>query len=82
MTQVRYFAAGDHVNPVKTVDFTYDKLGNILTYDDGTSSASYTYDDLQRKISETVDFGPFQKTISYGYQANSNLRTFTYPGGS
>ena len=24
-----------------------------------------TYDDLQRKISETVDYGAFQKTIAY-----------------
>ena len=39
LIQVRYYAAGDHVNPVKTVDFTYDKLGNIKTYDDGTTSA-------------------------------------------
>jgi len=81
LTQVRYFNPVDHVNPVKVVDFTYDKLGNIETYDDGITSATYTYDDLQRKVSETVNYGTFSKTISYTYYANSLKKTFTDPSG-
>ena len=82
LTQVRYYAAGDHANPVKIVDFTYDNLGNIKTYDDGTTSAEYTYDDLQRKIGETVDYGPFTRSISYTYYANGLKKTFSDPDGA
>ena len=81
LTQVRYFNPVDHVNPVKVVDFTYDKLGNIETYADGTTSASYTYDDLQRKVSETVDYGAFTKTIRYDYYANGLKKSYVDPGG-
>jgi len=82
LVKVEYFNPGDHVNPVKTVDFTYDKLGNVLTHDDGTTSATYTYDDLQRKISETVNYGPFSKSIAYTYYGNGLKKTFTGPDGN
>jgi len=45
LSRVRYYTTGDHSTPVKTVDFTYDKLGNLKTYDDGITSAVYTYDE-------------------------------------
>ena len=78
---MRYYAAGDHDNPVKTVDFTYNKLGNITSYNDGTTSATYTYDDLQRKTEETVEYGFFSLTHSYTYYANGLKKTFTGPDG-
>ena len=31
LTEIKYFNPGDHVNPVKTVTFTYDKVGKLLT---------------------------------------------------
>ena len=82
LTQVRYYAAGDHQNPIKTVDFTYDELGNIKTYNDGTTSATYTYDDLSRKISESVNYGPVSLSYAYTYYANSVKKTFTGPDGN
>ena len=81
LTQVRHFAAGDHVTPVKTIDFTYDDLGNLKTYDDGTTSAVYAYDDLQRKIMETVDYGAFSLSFSYTYFDNGLKKSFTGPDG-
>jgi RHS repeat-associated protein len=81
LAQVRYYSAGDHSNPVKTVGFTYDKLGDIKTYDDGITSAAYTYDDLQRKTMETVDYGPFSLSYSYDYYANGLKKSFTGPDG-
>jgi RHS repeat-associated protein len=81
LAQVRYYAAGNHTTPVKTVDFTYNKLGNILTYDDGITSAVYTYDDLQRKTMETIDYGPFSLSYSYDYYANGLKKSFTGPDG-
>jgi RHS repeat-associated protein len=82
LTRARYYATGDHTNAVKIVDFTYDNLGNIKTYDDGTTSAEYTYDDLQRKVGETVNYGPFTSNISYDYYANGLKKTFSGPDGA
>ena len=81
LTQVRHYASGDHTTPVKTVNFTYDALGNILTYNDGTTSAVYTYDDLSRKTSEEIDYGSFSLGYDYEYFANGLKKTFTGPDG-
>jgi RHS repeat-associated protein len=63
--------------PEKTVTFTYDKVGNLKGYDDGTTSATYDYDTIYRKLSETVNYGPFQKSFSYEYYKNGMVKTFT-----
>ena len=81
LEKVRYYNASDHATPVKTVNFTYDKTGNLKTYEDGTTSGSYTYDDAYRKTSETVDYGPFSRTISHTYYANGLKKTYTNPEG-
>ena len=77
LTQIRYFAADNHTTPVKTVNFTYDEMGNLLGYDDGISSASYVYDDQYQKISETVNYGGFAKTNNISYYKNGLKQTFT-----
>ena len=82
ITQVCYYAAGDHTTPVKTVDFTYNELGSLMNYDDGTTTGSYTYDDLQRKLTETIDYGSFSKTYGYSYYANGLKQSFTAPDES
>jgi RHS repeat-associated protein len=76
-----YHAAGDPT-PVKTVTFAYDNLGNLTSYDDGTTSGTYQYDDLSRKLLEMVNYGPFAKTIGYEYYANGTKRSFTGPDGT
>ncbi|CAB1059485.1 diguanylate cyclase/phosphodiesterase (GGDEF & EAL domains) with PAS/PAC sensor(s), partial [Olavius sp. associated proteobacterium Delta 1] len=81
LVQISYFAASDHDNPVKTVTFSYDRAGNLTGYDDGTTSAAYTYDDLYRKLSETVNYGTFEQTSSYTYYKNGLKKTFTGPDG-
>jgi len=68
-------------NPVKTTSFAYDKAGNLTGYDDGSKSASYTYDDLYRKLTETVNYGTFQLTNSYAYYKNGMKQSFTGPDG-
>ena len=82
LTDIKYFNPADHVNPVKIVTFTYDKVCNLKAYDDGTTSATYTYDDLSRKISESVNYGPFSWSYSYTYYDNGVKKTFTGPDGS
>jgi YD repeat-containing protein len=81
LVQIRYLEALDHVNAVKTIDFTYDCAGNLAGYDDGITSATYAYDDQYRKLSETVDYGPFQLTHSYTYYKNGLKQSFTGPDG-
>ncbi|SCY35580.1 RHS repeat-associated core domain-containing protein [Desulfoluna spongiiphila] len=80
--KVTYFATGDHENPVKTVAFTYDAMGSLKTWDDGSASGSYTYDDFQRKTSETVNYGSFSLSYAYTYYANGQKKSFTGPDGN
>lgn len=60
----------------------YDGAGNLKTYSDGTTSASYTYDELYRKTQETVNYGSFSLTTSYSYNKNGTKKSFTYPNGT
>lgn len=78
---IRYFAHWQDPEPVKTVQFQYDRAGNLLSYDDGTTSAEYAYDDAYRKTSETVDYGPFALSHAYAYYANGAKKSFTSPDG-
>ena len=65
----------------KTIALTYDNIGNLKTYNDGTTSAAYDYDDVYRKTQETVNYGSFSLTTSYAYNKNGTKKSFTYPGG-
>jgi len=80
MTEIRHYNSSNTL--VKTIALTYDNAGNLKTYSDGTTSASYSYDDTYRKISETINFGSFSKTIGYGYNKNGTKKHFTYPDGT
>lgn len=79
LTRTRYYAAGDHATPVKTLSFTYNPAGNLSGYNDGATSATYGYDTSGRKLSETVDHGSFSKSLSYTYYNNGLKNTFTAP---
>ena len=81
LAQIRYFDGEDHSSPAKTVSFSYDQAANLTGYDDGTTSAVYTYDDLYRKLSETVNYGGFVLTNSYTYYKNGLKKTHTGPDG-
>jgi RHS repeat-associated protein len=63
----------------KTVTLSYDADGNLAGYSDGTTSATYTYDDMGRKLTETVNYGSFSKSFSYTYYGNGLKHTFTAP---
>jgi RHS repeat-associated protein len=64
------------------VNLTYDNAGNLTGYSDGTSSATYAYDDLYRKIGETVNYGAFSLSTAYTYHKNGTKKSFTYPNGT
>ncbi len=67
-----------NTDPVKTVNFGYDDNGNLTSYDDSTTSATYTYDDLNRKTGEAINYGTFTKDLSYSYPNNWE-QAFTGP---
>ena len=79
MTYTRYYANTVDVTPVKTVAFKYDTLGSLKSYDDGETSASYDYDALRRKISETLDYGGVTLSQSYDYYKNGLKKSYTGP---
>ncbi|MEH0019208.1 MAG: right-handed parallel beta-helix repeat-containing protein [Desulfobacter sp.] len=79
LTRVRYYQAGNLADPVKTVGFTHDASGNLLTWSDGQASGTFTYDDLDRKSTETVNYGTFALSHAYTYTPAGNTDTFTGP---
>jgi YD repeat-containing protein len=81
LIEINYLAVSTHTVPAKTVTFTYDAIGNLTGYSDGTTSAVYGYDDLYRKISESVNYGPFTKTNAYTYLKNGLKETHTGSDG-
>jgi RHS repeat-associated protein len=77
----------DHVNRLTDIDypapeadvtFTYDKVGNRKTMEDGTGTTTYDYDDLYRLESVTDGAG---QTVGYTYYDAGNRHTMTYPSG-
>ncbi|MDP1708089.1 MAG: hypothetical protein Q8L89_03375, partial [Gammaproteobacteria bacterium] len=80
-TTIRYTRAGEG-SPHKTVTFTYNDRNVLTGYDDGITSGLYTYDPLQRKISEAVDYGDFTWTYGYTYAPNGQKTSYTAIDGT
>jgi len=59
--------------------FGYDAVGNLISYANPDVSGTLAYDKLNRKLSETVDYGSFQKSFSYTYDDRGNKATYTNP---
>lgn len=69
----------DHQTNVRT-KYTYDENGNRLSIQDGDGHiTSFTYDNLNRLISET---DPLQHTSTYGYDFAGNRISMTDPKGA
>lgn len=81
LIRVRYFMNGNADAPDGEVEFTHDAVGNLLSYADRETSGRYRYDSLNRRIEETVDYGPFALTNRYGYHENGLPAAFTGPEG-
>lgn len=68
-------------NHSRDVSYRYNELRRLTAYDDGTTAASYAYDNLQRKTQETVNYGPFNLSYAYSYYGNGQKKSFTAPDG-
>lgn len=78
---IEYYENDSSLAPNKSIKFSRNKRGRIVGYDDGITSATYTYNNIQQLTSETINFGEFTKSISYGYLKNGKKSSFTYPDG-
>jgi len=66
---------------VKSVSFSFDKIGNLKSYNDGITQGQYQYDALYRKTTETVNYGPFSKSFQYDHYKNGLKKSYTDPAG-
>ncbi len=80
-TTIEYTKAGEG-SPHKTVRFAYNDRNVLTGYDDGITSGEYSYDELQRKTQEAVDYGDFTWTYSYGYYPNGQKSSYTAIDGT
>ena len=82
LTKTKYFSISSDTTPAKAIDFTHDKAGNLTGYDNGTTSATYTYDDAYRKLTETVDYSSLSLGYAYTYYKNGQKKSLTMPDGT
>jgi RHS repeat-associated protein len=61
----------------KKDSFSYDSAGNLTGYENENVSATIVYDELNRKTTETVNYGEIQKTLNYTYDAKGNRSSLT-----
>jgi len=64
---------------VKAIDYSYNNTNILTGYNDGATSANYIYDDLQRRLTETINYPSFSKTQSYTYYKNSKQKSYKSP---
>jgi len=64
----------------KTVSVAYDDANRFTGYNDGTTSAVYTYNNVNQKLTETVNLsGGLSVNHTYTYYRNGQKRTHTGP---
>ena len=70
-------------NAVKSITYSYNTLDRLTGYNDGNTSATYSYDTKQlRQIGESVNYGSFSLSTSTSYNALGQKSSMTYPDGN
>jgi len=77
----RVFVAETDVTPAKTIRFTYDAQDRMLSCDDGMTASTWCYDDSNRTVRCTVDYGAFSAAYAYAFDAEGRKTSLTGPGG-
>ncbi len=68
-------------SPQKQIAYSYDELNRLTGYNDGTYSASYSYDANGRLLTFSQNYGSFTKTGAYSYYRNGLKKSFARPDG-
>jgi len=66
----------------KKTTFGYDVVGNTTSYANNWLVGTIIYNELGKKLSETVNFGSFSKNYNYTYDASGNKASFTNSEGN
>ena len=81
LIKTEIFESTTATEPSKTITYTFNKVGSLTGYNDTITSATYGYDDLQRRVSETVHYGTFSLSHGYSYYGNGSKMSYTDPAG-
>jgi RHS repeat-associated protein len=68
--------------PSQTITYAYDARNQLTGYADGDTSASYIYDAMNRKTTDTVNYGTFTKATLSDYFPNGRKKSFAYADGA
>ena len=69
--------------PELSYTFTYEAEGNLASWSDGTRSATFTYDENGRLLSETTSYGNnLSLTYAYTYTQAGYKKSLQYPDGT
>ena len=79
---MRHYHTDHPGTPERTVTFQYDTRGLLIAYDDGQISAAYSYDNLGRKTSETVNYPGHTHSHQQTWHANGRQASLTAPHGT
>jgi RHS repeat-associated protein len=81
LIRTRHFDGPRERSAASTITMVYDAVGNLVSYDDGVTRGVYAYDALDRRITETVNFGDFTLEQHFGFEANGRRGAYTGPDG-
>jgi YD repeat-containing protein len=73
-TQIKYYKTDNSLD--KTITFTYNNRGILISYDDGTTQGLYTYDNAQQKLTEAITYGVETFALSYSYHPDGRKSSY------
>jgi len=75
-------AAGHRGYNAASISYEYDASGNMVRKTDKMGRVTaYEYDELNRKVTESINYSSFTLGYSYEYYANSQKKSYTAPDG-
>ena len=76
-----YYAGTNAAEPDKSVIYSYDGSGRMISYNDGVTAGTYTYDDSNRTVSVSVNYGNFSRLYTYQLDAYGRKTELVGPQG-
>lgn len=76
-----FYSGEGESEPQKSINYEYNAVDSLAAYDDGRIHGVYTYDKLQRVLSESINYGAFSLGHAYTYTPNGHKASLTNPDG-